>query len=945
MPTVTVHLKSSQKLLCSVVTWVALGLIGTAGTISAQSESAADSVTGTPFPTMQTVDGSIVDAFPFDRLADVLGFLPGVAATNDGSLSVRGGEADENAVYVDGVPVTPGLRVSGTALLGGSYYGARGSGIGLGTNAVEAISLTTGPYPVEFGNAQSGLIRVTTIAPPARWHATGSYEGDSPFGSGHTLGLNRLQLRAGGPLTSRLGFVMAGVLEGQASERLGLDQNRPPIFVQSGVDTTFSVTNGGSTAPVDVSRFVPSSGIRIPASAQTVYQLLGKVVYRLGERSQLSLLALASQDQHRLFDYQNLYNPRQLGGIRSWSRVYALSWSGDLGRPGGRPLSLEAHLSYQTDRTLSGPLDSGSEADTRDPFAGLLVKPLGFRFNLDNFPLDDALVNRYRLGQPGTSPYDLNNVGQYVLIQLFRGNAYGLTGFSDGGGPVGLLEMRRENRLAARAVATWAFSRHHTLTLGGEFTRYNLDNYSHELTSTLSSDIYLEAPVAMGLFAADRVVFGDLTFGIGGRYDRFDTRARRPADFPRLFTAPGFDPNDPTKLLQRDPSRGRFSPHLNAAFALDQRTRLRAGYAEQVQVPDFSLNLLGINTDFKYATLNTTFGTALDFARSRLFEIGARHAFGGGFEVGLGAYTKTRIGEVTTKLQSRFDPVDQKSVLLPFLTNAGGGRVRGIELTLDRHLGSYVTGTVSYSYQDAKLAGGDPSPNSRPHTVAGLLALTLPDGWRHGSLIGGVLQNLTAAAAFRFASGTAYTTCAGNESVLSDQFCSAVSPGPFDGARLPAFKVLDLRLSKDFGIGRQRLSVYLDARNLLNLKSLVRVYSTNGDVVNPLERAFNRVVDSSGFAREGAANGVYNGATGDLDLAFGGAGLAGCAGWVRADGLSAPPSCAYLIRAEERFGNGDHIFSLAEQRRVSDALYDVSRGLQNFTAPGRRVRIGVEVRF
>jgi hypothetical protein len=53
----------------------------------------------------------------------------------------------------------------------------------------------------------------------------------------------------------------------------------------------------------------------------------------------------------------------------------------------------------------------------------------------------------------------------------------------------------------------------------------------------------------------------------------------------------------------------------------------------------------------------------------------------------------------------------------------------------------------------------------------------------------------------------------------------------------------------------------------------------------------------------------------------------------------------YLIGAEQRFGDGDHIFTPQEQTRAADAYYYVRNGLQNFTAPGRRVRIGAELRF
>ena len=63
------------------------------------------------------------------------------------------------------------------------------------------------------------------------------------------------------------------------------------------------------------------------------------------------------------------------------------------------------------------------------------------------------------------------------------------------------------------------------------------------------------------------------------------------------------------------------------------------------------------------------------------------------------------------------------------------------------------------------------------------------------------------------------------------------------------------------------------------------------------------------------------------------------------DGLPAAPNCVYLIRAEERFGNGDHQFTADEQVAASNALYNTIRGTQNFTGEPRRMRVGFELNF
>jgi len=132
----------------------------------------------------------------------------------------------------------------------------------------------------------------------------------------------------------------------------------------------------------------------------------------------------------------------------------------------------------------------------------------------------------------------------------------------------------------------------------------------------------------------------------------------------------------------------------------------------------------------------------------------------------------------------------------------------------------------------------------------------------------------------------------------------------------------------------------------------LRVFSTTGDIVNSADRQARWSTDSSDYAAAGEASGVYLD-DGSLDLQFGGAGASGCGEWLTGGGLPAAPNCVYLIRAEERYGNGDHVFDLIEQRRSSDALYAAvgrtssffGRGRHNLTGDPRRMRLGIEVSF
>ncbi|HEY9015162.1 MAG TPA: hypothetical protein VIM84_08890, partial [Gemmatimonadales bacterium] len=155
-----------------------------------------------------------------------------------------------------------------------------------------------------------------------------------------------------------------------------------------------------------------------------------------------------------------------------------------------------------------------------------------------------------------------------------------------------------------------------------------------------------------------------------------------------------------------------------------------------------------------------------------------------------------------------------------------------------------------------------------------------------------------------------------------------------------------LRLTKGFGIAGLDITGYVEARNLLNWKNIIQVFTTTGTENNAREEEKNFAADSADYANEAEESGVLKD-DGSIDLSFGGAAdpRTGCGSWVNQAGTPAAPNCVQLIRTEERFGNGDHIFDIDEQRRASDALYYTVRGIHNFSANPRRMRLGLEVNF
>lgn len=431
----------------------------------------------------------------------------------------------------------------------------------------------------------------------------------------------------------------------------------------------------------------------------------------------------------------------------------------------------------------------------------------------------------------------------------------------------------------------------------------------------------------------------------------------------------------PLTAFIRDEKHTYVSPHIQVAFPVTEKTNFRLSYAHQVQTPDFGILLNGINTDLAITNTNNIYGSDLDFGKSITFEFGIRHAFSDDMVLDVAAYNKDNLSNAAARLISRRDPTRANtSADLRLMTNADFGNARGIDVRLDRRIGNFFNGTVAYSYSSAKNTGSDPftyttfgsrivnavsggnqpppqatapTDESRPHNLAGAISLSFPGDFNEGSVVGTLLRNSALFATFRVASGTAYTRCSdpGNESVISGQVCAE---GGFEGglntARLPTFKQFDLKFTKGFGLGGLDLTAYLDARNVLNFRNVLAVFVETNDIVSEKERTDNLAGDLSDWANEADENGILED-NGDIDLTFGGQGVAGCRDYVTAAGAGASPSCIYLIRAEERWGDGDGLLTVEEQTLISNESYFVGRGEHAFVGPGRRLRLGLEVNF
>ncbi|MGH3997907.1 MAG: hypothetical protein ACRDTJ_10650, partial [Pseudonocardiaceae bacterium] len=347
------------------------------------------------------------------------------------------------------------------------------------------------------------------------------------------------------------------------------------------------------------------------------------------------------------------------------------------------------------------------------------------------------------------------------------------------------------------------------------------------------------------------------------------------------------------------------------------------------------------------------------------------------------AYNRDVLSDAAGRTLSIPDPTAQNALAeIRRLTNADFGNTRGVDVRLDRRFGNFFSGTLAYTFQQARntgddpltyidfgsrivsaLAGGNTPPpqailttaQNRPHTLAFAGSLNFPTDFREGTVLGSVLRNFSVFVTGRYTSGTAYSSCVNtpeNSVLVHTEALTSIAPcsvGDFtseiNGVRLPAFKALDARFTKGFGLGKLNLTAYADVRNLLNFSNIIRIYQGNNDITNAVEFTADSGIAATSLRNEANQNALLDAETGDIDLTFEGAGASGCGDWVDGAGSPAAPNCVYFIRAEQRFGNGDGIYSPAEQTRAFQSYYSSFRNRNFFLDAPRRVRLGLEINF
>uniref|UniRef100_A0A7C4TG93 TonB-dependent receptor n=1 Tax=candidate division WOR-3 bacterium TaxID=2052148 RepID=A0A7C4TG93_UNCW3 len=726
--------------------------------------------------TGHSVTSQDIARLPVTTINQVITLQAGVVQSNLGT-HIRGGRNEEITYFVDGIVTKV------------PHTGAQSTQIN--KSAVEEVTVVSGGFDAEYGDALSGIINIVTKEGGAKPSGSFGYLTDEVFFPDAikeklNFGYNLYDLSFGGPFPAfpRLRYFLSGELtmtDAFVTALYKVPSPRQDYRAQGRLSYTLPNNKAKLTASLFNSRtqYVTwSSGSlkyfkNIPMSRTKNWIVSSTFNYMLTAKTLASLKVGYTH-------YDRVYGTRDY----AWEEENNRKWYEDY------RLKAEHLIKYLTEDSLT----------PREVIVDSVMQ------------YHTEYTNRDRLAQ--------------------RHNPYGIEGLFYTYGDYRVWRYWANNDIQARFDISHGIGKVHEFKTGLDYIGYNLAYYDNNLPWVTNPfwDYYERKPFKVAGYIQDKMDFEGLIARIGIRVDYFD---------PKSFTYKYPNIAESTQVVNADKSY-RVSPRLGFSLPVTERMKLRFNYGHYFQIP--ALDDMYGTTDTAVIRLalqrgNTIVGNIfLKPEKTVMYEVGIENQFAQNVVFGFTSYFK----DVYDLSQIR-EVIAQPMPYFQFF-NVDYGNIKGFEVRLDKTMSNmwalglsytlqFAKGTASWAgefYYDYYSSGIDPItglPLQPPvidywldfderHIVNANLNLDFPKDF---FLI--PLQNFSSSMVFSFHSGQPYTPYDLKGNKLGDE----------NSARKPSWWNVDLDVRRTVTIGPINFAIDGQIMNLFNNKQIIDVYNTTGE--------------------------------------------------------------------------------------------------------------------
>ena len=601
-----------------------------------------------------SIDESQIRALPVESISQILSLQAGITKGSSGELHIRGGRSTEIAYNVNGVSAINPYDFGRT--------------VQISTNAVQELSVVSGTFNAEYGNALSGVVNTITKEGGSKFNGTLTYytgdylskAKDKFFNIDKVDPINNQVFEGtlGGPiplLEDNFSFFLSGRYNHDKGYLYGIRQH-----------TVFDSLSRDSQQ-ADVLRLAQTGDNKIVSmNPSDDLNLTAKITYKPIAAIKINYDVVFSNSDYQSYAHDYKYNPDANYQRFQWGLINSLEYRHAISNTTFFSLKGSYNV-YDFKRYLYPLLDaSGSEVSFNPSMS------------LDGLHAD-----------PRYQPED-------------KGNSYSSYTFVSGGTQPEHF-YQRSYSTEIKFDITSQITNQHEIKFGLKSKWDTMDfvffevlrDRNNYLTPTIpdatnqkgSIDIYSRSPKQFSGYLQDKMEFDSMILNAGLRFDYFIANA---------VYAP--DQFKPTENLTDAGKKVTVSPRLGISFPITDKGIINFSYGHFYQLPPF--RYLYTNPEFEDIAAQPVYGNAnLKPERTVTYEVGLQQQMTETMAFNItGFYKDVRDLLAVQQIRISSNSIYQKYV------NKDYGNIKGITFSLTKRklADDLFSASVDYTFQVAE---------------------------------------------------------------------------------------------------------------------------------------------------------------------------------------------------------------------------------------------------